>query len=248
MEHVAGPVDDGLEQLVPGPRGRRESGDLVKEAQLFELVGGAPRAASDGRPGADARSARGCGTDGRHGHHHTSLRKVATRKVAARWRLGRGTVQADDPETPPARSRASAAVAAEPLGIGTAGARDPLAGRGPAARGTARAGHRGTGRPRAVRLGRADPASHDRAAPGRRPGRADTARRGRCAPSTSAPPRPSSARSPSTSGSSTWPRRAAGCAPCGAASGRLRDGILDDSVADAVAGLRRLGRRGCRAG
>ena len=29
--------------------------------------------------------------------------------------------------TPPARSRASAAVAAEPLGIGTAGARDPLA-------------------------------------------------------------------------------------------------------------------------
>ena len=41
MEHVPGPVDDRLEQLVPGPRGRRQPGDLVQEAQLLELVGGA---------------------------------------------------------------------------------------------------------------------------------------------------------------------------------------------------------------
>ena len=38
MEHVAGPVDDGLEQLVPRSGGRRQAGDLVQEAQLFELV------------------------------------------------------------------------------------------------------------------------------------------------------------------------------------------------------------------
>ena len=48
MEHVAGPVDDGLEQLVPGPRGRREPGDLVQEPQLLELVGGAPRRGTAG--------------------------------------------------------------------------------------------------------------------------------------------------------------------------------------------------------
>ena len=38
MQHVPGPVDDGLEQLVPRPGGRRQPGDLVQEAQLFELV------------------------------------------------------------------------------------------------------------------------------------------------------------------------------------------------------------------
>ena len=38
VERVAGPVDDRLEQLVPGPRRRREAGDLVEEAELLELI------------------------------------------------------------------------------------------------------------------------------------------------------------------------------------------------------------------
>ena len=40
VQHVPGPVDDRLEQLVPRPRRRRQAGDLVQEAQLFELVVG----------------------------------------------------------------------------------------------------------------------------------------------------------------------------------------------------------------
>ena len=56
MEDVAGPVDDGLEQLVPRPRGRGQARDLVQEAQLLELVLGRLRAviarrASDRRAG-----------------------------------------------------------------------------------------------------------------------------------------------------------------------------------------------------
>ena len=39
MEGVARPVDDRLEQLVPGARGGRQAGDIVDEAQLIELVG-----------------------------------------------------------------------------------------------------------------------------------------------------------------------------------------------------------------
>ena len=38
MERIAGAVDDGLEQLVPRPGGRREARDLVQEAELRELV------------------------------------------------------------------------------------------------------------------------------------------------------------------------------------------------------------------
>ena len=38
VERVAGPVDDRLQQLVPGPGGRRQPRDLVQEAQLVELV------------------------------------------------------------------------------------------------------------------------------------------------------------------------------------------------------------------
>ena len=50
VEHVAGPVDDGLEQLVPRPRGRREARDLVQEAELLELVGAARRRPRWARP------------------------------------------------------------------------------------------------------------------------------------------------------------------------------------------------------
>ena len=91
VEHVAGPVDDGLEQLIPRPRGRRESGDLVQEAELLELVVGVRR-----RPGSARREwhlgSAGRGLDVRHGHHDTSLRKGCGRDgcgpVVARARNG----------------------------------------------------------------------------------------------------------------------------------------------------------------
>ena len=38
VERVAGPVDDGLEQLVPRPGRRRKARDVVEEAQLVELL------------------------------------------------------------------------------------------------------------------------------------------------------------------------------------------------------------------
>ena len=56
VERIAGPVDDGLEQLVPRPRRRREAGDLVEEPELLELVRRSPQRAigrglaSGGRP------------------------------------------------------------------------------------------------------------------------------------------------------------------------------------------------------
>ena len=49
VERVAGPVDDRLEELVPGPRRRRETQDLVEEPELLELVR-RRRAASACRP------------------------------------------------------------------------------------------------------------------------------------------------------------------------------------------------------
>ena len=58
VERVAGPVDDGLEQLVPRPRGRREARDLVQEAQLLELVRRRP---STSRAGASAGDGRATG-------------------------------------------------------------------------------------------------------------------------------------------------------------------------------------------
>ena len=66
VERVAGPVDDRLEQLVPGPRGRGQAGDLVQEAQLLELVGGALRAR------------RGRAGSRRAGGRRTRIRTVVT--------------------------------------------------------------------------------------------------------------------------------------------------------------------------
>ena len=79
VEHVARPVDDGLEQLVPRPRGRGEARDLVQEAELLELVGRSP-----GRHDTISRTGRaggwGRGRDARHRHHHTSLRNGCGRE------------------------------------------------------------------------------------------------------------------------------------------------------------------------
>ena len=51
VERVAGLVDDGLEQLVPGPRGRGQAHDAVEEPQLVELL----RAATRGHAGSATR-------------------------------------------------------------------------------------------------------------------------------------------------------------------------------------------------
>ena len=65
-QRVAGPVDDGLEQLVPRPSGRGEPRNLVQEAQLLKLVPRRPRTtrahrrrpATSPRMGAGALGAR----------------------------------------------------------------------------------------------------------------------------------------------------------------------------------------------
>ena len=64
VERVAGLVDDRLEQLVPGARGRGQLGDAMKETQLVELA--FVRRTIGGRPGSGA-DLRG------HGRHDTSL-------------------------------------------------------------------------------------------------------------------------------------------------------------------------------
>jgi hypothetical protein len=38
MEGIAGPIDDRLQQLVPGARRRGQPGDVVDEPQLVELA------------------------------------------------------------------------------------------------------------------------------------------------------------------------------------------------------------------
>ena len=62
VERIAGAVDDGLEQLVPRPRGRREARDLVQEAELRELI-----RLLQARARVDVR--------GRHVDHDTSVEK-----------------------------------------------------------------------------------------------------------------------------------------------------------------------------
>ncbi len=49
MERVTRAVDDGLQQLVPGPGSGREPRDLVDEAELVELIRLAPAARGIGR-------------------------------------------------------------------------------------------------------------------------------------------------------------------------------------------------------
>ena len=88
MEHVAGPVDDGLEQLVPRPGGRRQAGDLVQEAQLLELVVGAPRRHRRRVPARRAGGRRTRIAMVVTGITIQAYGKVAARKVAVRWRLG----------------------------------------------------------------------------------------------------------------------------------------------------------------
>ena len=211
----------------------------MQEAQLVELVVGGADARSGAaapRPGRGSAGRRGTGSDARHGHHHTSLGKVAAAKgcgpVAAWSRNGpAGTRRRERRER---AARPSAAVAAEPLGIGIGRRARPARPRGPAARRAARPGHRRTGRAR--RCSSWSSAS----AAARSPSAATTTRpsgRGStttCGRSTSTAPRPSSRRSRSTSSWSTWPRRAAGCERCAGASGPRATGVLDDS----------LGRRG----
>ena len=244
MEHIAGPVDDGLEQLVPGSCGRRQAGDLVQEAQLLELVSGALRARR-GR----ARNPS-CGRAG------TRIRRSSrsSRYKPTEW-LRRGRLRAGRDSD---AERASPDAPPEPFGgvrrgrRGAARDRDrgcarPARGRGPAAR------SRSSARSSRSRPGRTCSRWSNGSGSGRSPSAATTTRSSgpgstrSCARSTSTPRRPSSVPSRSISGWSTWPRRAAGCGRLRRRERAARDGVLDDSVADAVAGLRRLGRTDERA-
>ena len=91
VEHVPGPVDDRLEQLVPGSGGRGEAGDLVQEAQLFELVRGRRRTASIRAPRwGRRRAAAGTESSARPSRYKPMerLRPRRLRRVAARARNG----------------------------------------------------------------------------------------------------------------------------------------------------------------
>ena len=83
MERIARPVDDRLEQFVPGPRGRRQAGHLVQEAQLLELVRGARRQAALAPPGQRGFRRLLAGAFGGqigHGDHDTSVGNVGRSK------------------------------------------------------------------------------------------------------------------------------------------------------------------------
>ena len=96
---------------------------------------------------------------------------------------------------------------------------------------------RGDLRPR-----RAAAAGGHRLPPGRRPGGPRVGSRRSSTRSSWRMPRRSSRRSPCTSSSSTSPRRAARVRTLRRRERAARDGLLDDSVAEAVARLRRAGR------
>ena len=226
MERVAGPVDDRLEQLVPGPRGRRQ-------AQRPRGGSGAGRAGPAARRRARTRPRRGSGRAGgtsgaRSGRSSWRITIQAYGKVAAAKGCGpvngceRGTVRKVGPRERRRRGRApSGAVARRSRpGSGRPGARDPLAARGPAARArcSARSSSEQAGpelfelveriRRRTIALRRDD--DPDRAA------RAST----RSSPALDLGSRRGGhpRRSRSTSSWSTSPRRAAGSGPCAGAS------------------------------
>ena len=251
MERVAGPVDDRLEQLVPRPRGRREPGDLVQEAELLELVGGrsaaarrpARRGAGVARGRGERRGARGSSRPSRY----KPTEGRGPRKVAAGSRLGRGTGDGGRwPRVTPVRDVAG-------------GRRRSRAGSGrpaPATRSRSRSGcsARCSARSSRSRPGRSCSTLVERIR------RRTIALRRDDDPLERAPPRRGAARR------STSDRAEAvigafalyfGLVNLAEARGRVRalrrreraarDGVLDDSVADAVGRLRRLGRTRRRA-
>ena len=246
VEHVPGPVDDGLEQLVPRPRRRREAGDLVEEAELLELVVGGARAAS-------APSRLGRGWRVAAALERTSSRpsryKPRERLRPGRLRSGGGLVAERSAPRAARRERAAASTAGRHARGRRRAARDRDRRRARPAR-ASRSGcsARCSARSSPSRPARSCSRPSSASGAGRSPSAATTTRpSGRdsttsCGRSTSTAPRPSSGRSRSTSGSSTWPRRAAGSGRCAGASGRRATASWTDSLADAVAGLRRLGR------
>ena len=247
MERVPGLVDDRLEQLVPGPGGRRQAGDSCRKRSCSSCSG--PGAGVPGTLGGGQRRRSGTSTWPSPYKRTEGPRPKGCGRVPPRARNGSDGAARDRSATRwgcrrrdrLATGRATGAVAAEPHGIGTAGARDPLAvevrllG---ALLGQVISEQAGPElfelveriRRRTIALRRDD----------------DPLERARLdedlAGSTWTAPRPSSGPSCCTSGSSTWPRRGPASGRCRRRERAARDGILDDSVGDAVVELRRLGR------
>lgn len=75
MEGVTRPVDDRLQQLVPGPRRRRQPGDDMDESELVELL--ALPACAPGAPASTVRWPAMSLSHGRclldHTHHLTRV-------------------------------------------------------------------------------------------------------------------------------------------------------------------------------
>ena len=158
MEGVARPVDDRLQQLVPGARGRRQARDIVEEAQLVELVGPArsagPRAMASSTGGRSVAGGRRSAPvvdrssssryKGRKGCGRRRLRRVLAR-------LRQRPASRDAPFG--GRDRAAGAVPRAARGAGghRVGRRArPAGARGPAARRAARPGHHRAGRARTI--------------------------------------------------------------------------------------------------
>ena len=167
MERVPRPVDDRLEQFVPGPGRRGQPGDVVDEAQLVELVA----ASCSRRARADPVSLEAVArrlpvtrteapsVDRRHVHHDTRVGKVA---VAERLRRGPRWVAAR-----PTRGRRRGERLAAPSAAGRRPTRRagrhrvgrrprPARARGPAPRRAARPGHHRAGRRSRLRRSSSD--------------------------------------------------------------------------------------------
>ena len=128
MEGVPRPVDDRLQQLVPCARRRRKTGDVVDEPELVELIALGTRLDDVVRaPGGTSTSVLHAGSLRRHAHHLTRVGTAQPEEgcdaVAARLRYRPSTLG----PMSATRARARSARAAEPAGIGSAHARDPLA-------------------------------------------------------------------------------------------------------------------------
>ena len=204
----------------PGGRPRAGSGAAragQRRSQAASGASGGARAgplASGPGPGVGSQLAGGgrilLKAKRRHGTQDKAYGRLPIRTVAARWRLGRGTVEAGRSRDPTATvSRGRRRAARDRDGRGPR----PARGRGPPARRPARPGHRRSRPARAVRPRRTDPAADHRPAPRRRPGWTGPGSTATCTIWTSGRPRRSSARSGSTSRWSTWPRPRAGAGP-----------------------------------
>ena len=226
MQRVPGPVDDRLRAARPrsgrwSRAGRRRTGTAAGRADR------ARSRTSPARPGPvwrakswSPRTGRGAAAAGDWGASRPSRYKRTEGRASERLRRHRDSAAERCRPNPIRDGRMTVPVRPEPGGIGTAGARDPLAREVSLLGALLGQVDRRAGRTRVVRPRRAHPPAQ-RSAFGQRGSRRTTApRRGSRRTSTWARPRPSSARSPCTSSSSNLAEERHASGRCDAGSGR----------------------------